>query len=663
MVNDTPSLAGFSRVVGNWESGVMSAIVGIYYSDGRSVEREDLGRMVDILAHRGADGVGIWSEGSVGLGHRLLWTTPESLLEYFPLVNQTDDIVLIADARIDNRDELIEALGLKNRPPEKITDGQLILSAYQKWGEDCPEYLLGDFAFAIWDARKQTLFCARDHFGVKPFYYYSSSRAFMFATEIKALLCIPEVPHKLNEVKVAHYLIALLGDNNSTFYQDIFRLPAGHRMTVRSSGTLIQSYWKLDQNRDIRLASDTEYAEAFREIFTEAVRCRLRSAFSIGSYLSGGLDSSSIACTARNFLQEKGCTPLHTFSAIFEKVTQCDERPFQNAVLAQGGFEPHYFLADHTRPFTDNLDNVLWHQDEAFLGGNFYFNWGMQGLANQLGIRVLLSGFDGDTTVSHGNEYLRELARAGKWQTLAMETREYGRKHNLPWKKILWNWYWHYGIKKRFSESLILQPLKGIYQTLHRAKPAVENPLWSIPLNPDFVKRINLAEKISAVTPALFKTEKERHHYWLTSDVMQHALESEDKSAAAFSIESRYPFCDKRLIEFCLALPSNQKLHMGYTRIVMRRAMEGILPQEVQWRPGKANFTPSLERGLLAYERERLEQVILKNPEVFEAYVDVTATRQAYKRLVSDSASEDDVNSLWRTVFLSLWLSNAKLTS
>ncbi|NES85389.1 MAG: asparagine synthetase B, partial [Moorea sp. SIO2B7] len=163
----------------------MSGIVGIYYLNQEPIDRENIGQMLDILAHRGPDGADIWCEGSVGLGHRMLWTTPESLLEKLPLVNHSKNLVITADARIDNREELIVALELNDRPAEKITDSQLILAAYEKWGEQCPEKLLGDFAFAIWDKHKQILFCARDHVGVKPFYYYhQSGQGFIFASEI-----------------------------------------------------------------------------------------------------------------------------------------------------------------------------------------------------------------------------------------------------------------------------------------------------------------------------------------------------------------------------------------------------------------------------------------------------------------------------------------------
>ena len=396
---------------------------------------------------------GLWSDGSIGLGHRMLWTTPESLHEKQPLLNQSGDLVITADARIDNREELIAALDLTDRAPYSITDSQLILAAYEKWGEICPEKLLGDFAFVIWDGRKQALFCARDHFGVKPFYYYFlSGRFFVFASEIKALLSHPEVPRRLNEVRVGEYLASMFDDKTITFYAGILRLPPAHSLTVSRAGTQLQQYWSLDPSRELQLGSDDAYAEAFRELFIEAVRCRLRTAFPVGSMLSGGMDSSSITCVARQLLARDGGRRLLTFSAIFDEVTQCDERPFINAVLAQNSLEPHYVHGDRLSPLAD-LDHVLWHQDEAFYAPNLFLTWNLYGAAKEQGVRILLDGFDGDTTVSHGEGYLDELAYAGQWFTLAAEIRAYARTFNLSSRRLLWSYAWCYGLDPMISRS------------------------------------------------------------------------------------------------------------------------------------------------------------------------------------------------------------------
>lgn len=644
----------------------MSAIAGIYYIDNRTVSRADLGRMIDILAHRGPDGSNIWSEGPIGIGHRMLWTTPESLLEQLPLVNQTGDLVISADARIDNRDELIAALALNDRPFEKIADSQLILAAYEKWGDRCPEQLLGDFAFAIWDGRKQMLFCARDHFGVKPFYYYWSGQTFIFATEIKALQCQPSVPRRLNEVRVADYLVSMFDDTAITFYQDILRLPPAHSITVSHTGIQLQSYWFLDPTRELRLGSDEEYAEAFRELFTEAVRCRLRSAFPVGSLLSGGLDSSSVTCVARKLLVQNGGQPLPTFSAIFDEVTQCDERPFINAVLSQGGFEPHYMHGDQRSPLTD-LDRILWHEDEAFYApGLAIMDWGLCGTANEQGVRVLLSGHDGDGTVSHGFGYLSELARAGRWLTLAIELRGLAKTFNESFWGLLWSYIRHYGLAPLNSRFQALKLVRRIWRTLLRraqggGNQSIDRPAWSANLNPDFVQRIGLFERYQAWRQAesgLAQNERQEHYRTLTQGIQPFALEVLDKAAAAFSIEPRYPFWDKRLVEFCLALPPEQKLHRGWSRMVMRRAMADILPVKVQWRTDKLNFLPNFSHGLLAFDRERLDEVILNGSGAIEEYVDITVLREAYHRFLSGESRErpEDVFAIWRVVSLALWL-------
>jgi asparagine synthase (glutamine-hydrolysing) len=601
--------------------------------------------MVESVAHRGPDRGDVWSEGPVGFGHRMLWTTPESLHDRLPLVNKTGDLILTADARIDNRDELIAALDATGRRREEITDSELILAAYERWGERCPERLLGDFAFAIWDRRRKALFCARDHMGVKPLYYHRSDRAFVFASEIKGILCVPEVPHRLNEVRVADYLVPTLEDKEITFYQGILRLPPAHRMIVDRDEVRIEPYWSLDPYRKVRYSSDVEYAEAFREIFTEAVRCRLRCAFPVGSLLSGGLDSSAIVCTARKLLPPD--YRLRTFSVIFDEMPQCDERPFIDAVLAGGGLEPHYVHGDRLSPLAD-LDRVFHHQDEAFFAPNLFMTWAVHGAAHQQDIRVLLDGQDGDSTVSHGLAYLPELARKGRWITLAAEVNGLTGFLGCSPKTIL---------RRLVIGPLAPEPVRQAWRKLHGRKgsPWADNTIVSS----DFARRIGLADRFQALgakdRSRLARTSREEHRRNLTTGVVPFALEGLDRIATAFSIESRYPFFDKRLVEFCLALPPEQKLNQGWTRAVLRRAMTNILPTKVQWRENKANLSPNFNRSLLAFERELLEEVILNDPQAIEEYVNVPALRETYHRYASWGMDSDAMH-VWRAITLAIWL-------
>ncbi len=674
----------------------MSGIVGICYLDKSPVEQQNIARMIDTLAHRGPDGADIWVDGSVGLGHRMLWTTPESLIEKLPLVNQRGDIVLTSDCRIDNREELIAALQLNNRSSEKITDSELVLGAYEKWGEECPEHLLGDFVFAIWDKRKQTLFCARDHMGVKPFYYFHQpGKLFAFGSEIKALLSLQDVPRRLNEIKVGDYLASNFQDKVETFYQDIFRLPPASCLTLNRKGLQIRSYWSLDPERELCLSSDEEYAEALQEIFAESVRCRLRSAFPVGSHLSGGLDSSSVTCMARKILEEKN-SKLHTFSNIFDTVTQCDERPFIEAVLAQGGMNPHYVHGDELGPLSD-LKRIFKYHDEVFFGPTHFLVWVANLATENQGIRIVLDGFDGDTTISHGDGYFTELAHKGQWAAFAKqandivqragggsplnilrssgltyvedlarksnwlgfakETRQISKYFDISQQQILVQ----HGLKPLIPESgrLAWRKLRGHNEPMLNAN-------WLF--NRSFAQKIGLKKRIKALDESqshLPVTEREYHWRYLTWGLVGYAMETLDKSYATFSIEARHPFMDKRLIEFCLSLPPQQKLNQGWTRLVMRRAMQNILPEQVQWRQTKSKMTASFIHGLLNLNRQVLDDLMQNHLEPIATYVDINALRQGYEKLTSSSKIGSYENSIlieiWKAVTLSFWLRHSQI--
>ncbi len=633
----------------------MSGIVGLYYLDSQLAQPEVLGRMLEAVAHRGSDGADIWYKDSVGLGHRLLWTTRESLLENMPEASEDDNFVITADARIDNRDELINLLELNN--PDKITDSQIILAAYQKWGDDCPDKLLGDFAFAIWNQKQQKLFCARDHFGVKPFYYYSSESVFAFASEIKAIFALSEIPRIINEERIGDYLIGNFEDLTITSYKNVFRLPPASRMTVSPESINVESYWSLDPSKETRFSSDEEYAAKFLEIFTEAVRCRLRSFSNVGSMLSGGLDSSSITCLARKLLPEE--KQLLTFSAIFDRVSECDERQYINTVINKGNYQPHYFHGDRRTPLTD-IEQIFWHEDEAFFApGLAMMTWGICQLARDRGVSVLLDGHDGDSTVSHGFGYLDELAKAGRWFTLFQEIRGVAKIYEeSPWRGF-WNYFYGYGLSRTKPVKL----WRKIKQKLQKASSTKKDSQQSTDsnFNLDFVRRINLdrrEQQFKEIENSSRQNSQAQHYRILTQGLHPFALEVFDKAAAAFSLELRYPFWDKRLVEFCFSLPPEQKLSQGWTRIVMRRAMEDILPPEIQWRTSKMDFSPNLVYGLLTQEKQTLERLIFHNTEILNNYIDTDALQTMYEQ-VSSGQSETNpkaVQFIWKAASLGLWL-------
>lgn len=649
----------------------MSAIFGIHNLDGKPVSQSVLEKMSGLLSHRGNDGTGIWRNGSVGFGHRMLWTTVESLDERLPLAFEQDELVITADARIDNREDLLSRIGTFGKPEASVGDSEIILAAYRKWGKNCTSKLLGDFAFVIWDKAEQSLFCGRDHLGVKSLNYYYSDKLFVFASEIKAILCVEEVPHILNEVKIGDYLTATSDDLVNTFYKDICKIPPGHQMTVNRNGKFVEAYWNLDPERETNYSSDKEYAENFREIFTEAVRCRMRSAFPLGSMLSGGLDSSSIACTARKIMLEGGSenrnSDIHTFSAVFEKVEKSDESFYINAVLKQGNFTPHYLKADQISPLSD-LEKMIWHLDGAIQPGNLYINWNLYKTAQENKVRVMLDGFDGDSTVSHGKVYLLELAQAKKWFAFLREAKGYAKNFDESASSLIWAYYWKYSLESRLSKYDALRPLRRYGKKMYKrtltkdTRPPFTDSEIKDGLNPDFVERINLNAYLKSVKAVAPKTEREEHFARISQGAIPYILETLDKSSAPFGIEVRYPFFDKRLVEYCLSLPARQKMRNGYTRMVMRRAMEGILPKDVQWRPGKSNLSYGFNEGLRGFEYARINNILKSSVSLLKNYTNVKSLFEIHERFSNGSASDMDILKISSSISLALWLQTTKFT-
>src|SRR5258708_5792943 len=259
--------------------------------------------MLDARAHRGPYGIGRFYQGQAALGHAMLRVTPESFAEVQPLCDETGAMHISFDGRIDNRRELrdlIEAAGAQVRSD---TDPELVLKAYQSMGEDCVRKLLGDFAFAIWDSKQRRMFCARDHSGIRPFYYYCDGKTFLAASELQQILHHPGISLEPNEGLVGEYLAGRMITREETLYRGVMRLAPAHMMIVTERGPRISRYYNLDPSRAIMYRTDDQYAAHFLEIFKDAIRCRMRAHNGVASELSGGLDSSSIVCAAQSMIR------------------------------------------------------------------------------------------------------------------------------------------------------------------------------------------------------------------------------------------------------------------------------------------------------------------------------------------------------------------------
>lgn len=648
----------------------MSAIFGILNLDGRPVTRDALHRMADALAHRGPDGGSSWHGAEAALGHLMMWTTPESLRERLPLSLPAANLTITADARLDNRDELFRLLGISPGDGSGLADSELILRSYEKWGEGCVERLLGDFVFAVWDGRRRELFCARDHFGAKHFYYHHAPRKlFTFASEPKGILALPAVPRRLNELAVVDHLLPTYEDKVITLYEGVLRLPAGHCMTVGQRGINLRRYYEADLGKELRLRTDAEYAEAFRDVFTEAVRCRMRSAFPVGAMLSGGLDSSSIACTARLLNKEGAGRELHTFSGVFPSLAdiapESDERRYQKAVTSLGGFVAHDVVADAVSPLTD-IQKIQWHMDNALPAPNMYMDWAIFKAAKEHGVRVLFSGNDGDTIVSYGYEDFFEYTRRGRLvallkQSIAlsdMNARVHSKKWSRTFKKAVLGWGVKPALRSVVPESAVA--LRRALRGRANSNRGLVGHSRQRPFNLDFARRMNIEDRYWELQRNTYPPNvraRVGHWFAITSGSDVFMLESFEKAGAAHSLEVRYPFFDRRVVEFCLALPPGQKLQNGWTRSILRRAMEGVLPPSIQWRVDKSDISAHVRLNLLGHERALLDEIVLQNPGAIGPYVDVAELRSAYGRYASDPMKYYAENfSILLAVNLALWL-------
>jgi asparagine synthase (glutamine-hydrolysing) len=633
----------------------VSGIVGIFYLDGRPVQAASVEGMLEKLIHRGPDGKGIWCSGSVGMGHCMLWTTPESLEERQPMLTSHSELVLVSDARIDNRDELLKALPQGLGKKSEINDGQLILHAYQEWNQECVNKLEGDFAFAIWDAREHLFFCARDAIGVKPFYYFHSPTLFVFASEIKALLSLPDVLQKLNEIRIAEYFLEPYADQEATFYKEIKRLPPAHFLSVDKKSKRKTRYWSLNYQHEIHFKDKAEYVQAFKQLFSDAVNCRVRSAYPIGSMLSGGLDSSFVASTARELLRPSTSKPLKVFSVIYHDPSErdrasYDEFDYISRVLALGGFKSCFIRGDCLSPFGDFKEETI-NLDEPYLAPTFYLYRALHQSAQITNVRVMLDGTDGDRTVYNGLDYLTDLAKTGRWIRWFHESKQLAEQQysNLSTSRVLW----YFGVK-----PLLPSRFYAFRRWLSGNSGEVDYITRLV--RPDFLKRVGFTDKyLLGIENKYKKKLREIHYEKLTSGQIPWELELLDKSCAVSSIEGRYPFYDRRLLEFCLSLPAEMLLSQGWSRYILRVAMDGLFPGEVEWRKAKANLGNAFSTQLYQLDKSRLQAQIIDSKSNLAEYINLDVYQAAFNAFISDPKLHiHEASLVYRVITLSKWLTS-----
>jgi asparagine synthase (glutamine-hydrolysing) len=630
----------------------MSGIAGVWMMDGDPVARHRLAMMLVVIAHRGPDGRRIWAEGGVAVGHAMLRSTPESVSEVLPLHDRDRSVVLTSDARIDNRRELIGKLGLGAGERPDLADSELILAAYRRWGADCPGQLLGDFAFALWDGERRQIFCARDHFGARPFHYHhSAGQSFAFSSELKGLAALPGVADELDEAWIARYLSVGGEELTATIYAKTLRLPPAHTLMVTRDRAVLSRYWSMDPEIEVRRGSSRDYEEEFREIFFEAVRCRTRSVSPVASTLSGGLDSSSIACVAAEILRQERRDPLHAISLVFDQTPASDERPYIDAVLAGGAMVPHFVGMNELAP-VEAACAFRPAQDGPMSTANIALEFGLASAARGAGCSVLLDGFFGDDAISHGQENFAELMRERNYYRAAVSGLQYSRNHREPL-----GWVLRRLLLGPVTPAPVLRAWKGMRRGGRRRGTRSISGLYDSLVSSEFrarMEELRRDDERPARDPV--RPRARRSHYAaFVNPFTTIALETDDLVAAAYGIEKRYPFLDLRLIRFAYGLPPAEKLGGGWSRSILRRSLAATVPGMVSWRTDKGDLSHWLMHGVSGVDRDRLRQLVDDYGEEMRPYVDLDRLRETLDEAIAQRCSIRFV-AAWQSLSLGLWL-------
>ena len=539
----------------------MSAISGIFYRDQRNVSPETETAMMARLGIHGSDASGVFRQGPVFLGCHAQHITPESVGEILPCHDHTSGLTITADAIIDNRKELFEKLGITPNEGRTMPDSRLILRAYQKWGRECPRHLLGDFAFAVWNEREKTLFCAVDHTSNRPLYYYLSEKTLAFSTLIEPLFVLPDVTRTYNKKWIRDFLpVPPVKHAEITLYQDVYMLPAGHGLTVRPDGCIKNEYWKVERPPELRLKTDEDYEEAFREVLGEAVRCRMRCNGQVGVMISGGLDSTTVASLAARELEKSGrrlkafySAPMAGFISDLPPSRVADETPYVEAVAEKAGnIDVTCCRSEGIHPLSDTERFLTLFEQPYKNFNNAFWIDRILSEAGSRGIGVMLTGQAGNFTVTWGRmpHYARSLVRSGQWSLFLKDSRAFADRWRYPRLKTLGG----------MAKGALPGNIQEAIHHLRHARKDIQDRRPFIPVMDPFEYRQQF------LNPAVFGQ--------LGSFF--------SKMGLAHHLVVRDPTADRRVIDFCLSVPERQYVLHAQQRSLVRRSMAGILPDKVR---------------------------------------------------------------------------------
>lgn len=587
----------------------MCGIFGIWNLDGDAVDLSNLQAATTAIRHRGPDDEGyllvntradraISCGGSdtdyrlslpdldqfksdsfdLAFGFRRLAILDLSPAGHQPMCSHDGKFWIVFNGEIYNYRELRAELTERGRHFKTTSDTEVILAAYQEWGESCVEHFNGMFALAIWDSAERKIFVARDRFGEKPFHYlYIPNRLFAFASEMKALWAAGVAERRVHEETLAlftqHGQVEI---GEQTIYEGILRLPQAHCLTLTIEGTADgrlqkRRYWDIDPRVRIDGWSDERYAEAFREHFTNSVDLRLRADVPVGSSLSGGLDSSTVVSVINRLLPSTAVQK--TFSARFDDPSR-DEGKWMDLVTRSNRVERHD-VWPRAETFFEELERLFWHQEEPFTSTSVYAQWSVMRLAKENGVTVLLDGQGADEMLAGYHSYFDvmtdDLLNSFDLRGFLKFRRDCLALHGVA-----------PGSFRRTLSQKTPQPLKRLLKKgLQRTLPQVE------PAEPVFPREF---AKVSGL----------RKHLWwnTTREGLVELLRYADRNSMAHSREVRLPFLDHNLVEFVFKLPDRLLMRDGWTKWIIREAFRGIVPKEITDRVDKLGYMPPQQQWL-----------------------------------------------------------------
>ncbi|WP_273851276.1 asparagine synthase-related protein [Guptibacillus spartinae] len=632
----------------------MSAITGIYHVNKKPITTDVVNNVMGSLKEFPCDDSQFWLKENVFLGCHAQWITPESINEQQPFYDYEKQLVITSDAIIDNRSELFDMLQIDHGDRKTMTDNQLILLAYIKWGENTPKFLIGDFAFMIWDERQQEFFGARDFSGSRTLYYYYSDQKFAFCSINKPLFQLPYIKPNLREEWLGDFLSIPWNfesiDTTSTVFEDINQLPPSHSISISHGQLKLTRYNTLIEGEKLKLKSNEEYEEALKEVFERAVTSRLRTHRKVGAHLSGGLDSGSVVGIAANSLKREN-KQLHTFSYIpakdfvdwTPKNRLADERPLIKATVNYvGNINDNYLDLEGKTPFFD-IDDWL---DVLEMPYKFFENtfW-LKGIfeeAHSQNIGVLLNGQRGNWTISWGPalEYQARLLKKMQLMKLYNEISLYSENIGVSKSRI-------FSIVRRkiFSmSSLKKQPS----QFIQMINPEFENKLNSFDKLRDY--GIDLNGNSNDNVYDIKKKQFQDLFYWNITGTYG------SKLSLRYSLWDRDPTNDLRVARFCLSVPEEQFVNEGLSRSLIRRSMKNILPDEVRLnqRTRGIQGADGLHRMMPVWREFIAELENMCRDSLAKEYLNIEIIKEAIRSLKFEPKPEDVYEMKFRILMRSL---------